>query len=119
MYEAFNSLLEKHGKTATDVSRETGIPRSTFTDWKSGRAMPKADKLQKIAEYFQVPMEYLLTGEMPGNYYLNEETAEMAQAIFDNPNLRALFSAAKDATPTQMKLAEEMLIQFKRTNHDG
>ena len=31
-------------------------------------------------------------------YYLNEETAEMAQKLFENNDLRVLFDAAKDAT---------------------
>lgn len=119
MYSAFEKLLLKHNVTPTDVSKETCIPRSTFTDWKSGRAMPKADKLQKIAEYFHVPMEYLLTGEMPGQYYLNDETAQIAQDIFDDPDLHALFSAAKGTRPEEMRLAADMLRRFKETNRDG
>lgn len=119
MYEVFESLLKKENVTATDVSRETGIPRSAFTDWKKGRSTPKIDKLQKIADYFGVSMEYLSTGKQSEDYYLNDETAQIAQEIFDDPNLRALFSAARGVKPEQMKLAEQMLKQFKETNPDA
>jgi len=60
MYEIFEQLLEKHGVTAYKVSKETGISTATLSDWKKGRSVPKNDKLQKIASYFNVPLEFLL-----------------------------------------------------------
>lgn len=66
MYEIFVKLLEKHGITAYKVSKATGIAGSTFSDWKNGRSVPKQDKLQKIANYFGVTVDYLMTGEQEG-----------------------------------------------------
>ena len=63
MYEIFVKLLEKYGVTAYKVSKATGIGGSTFTDWKNGRSVPKQDKLQKIADYFGVTIDYLMTGK--------------------------------------------------------
>ncbi len=63
MYEIFVKLLEKYGITAYKVSKATGIGGSTFTDWKNGRSVPKQDKLQKIADYFGVTIDYLMTGK--------------------------------------------------------
>jgi hypothetical protein len=40
----------------------------------------------------------------------------VAQEIFDNSDLRILFDAAKDSSPEQLKLAAEMLRQFKKTS---
>ncbi len=37
MYEIFAKLLKDRGLKLIDVSRGTGIPYSTFTDWKAGR----------------------------------------------------------------------------------
>ena len=62
MYDVFMDLLKKKGVKAYDVSKETGISSSVFTDWKKGRYTPKADKLQKIADYFGVSLEYMMTG---------------------------------------------------------
>lgn len=63
MWEIYYELLRQKGVRNIDVSRATGIPPSTFSDWKKGKSKPKADKLQKIADYFGVSTEYLLTGE--------------------------------------------------------
>lgn len=34
MYDVLQKLLDERGITATDVARETGISRSSMTDWK-------------------------------------------------------------------------------------
>lgn len=59
MYEIFERLLEEHGVTAYRVAKETGITTATFTSWKQGKYTPKQDKLQKIADYFGVDIDYL------------------------------------------------------------
>lgn len=63
MYEIFSSLLQKNGITPYKVSKETGVSQSTLSDWKRGLSTPKLDKLQKIANYFGVTVNYLMTGE--------------------------------------------------------
>lgn len=60
MYKKFEVLLREKGITAYRVAKETKITASTFTDWKTGRSTPKLDKLQKIADYFVVPITYFL-----------------------------------------------------------
>lgn len=63
MYEIFNDLLLKSGKKASDVARATEISPATFSDWKTGKSNPKQDKLKKIADYFGVTLDYLMTGK--------------------------------------------------------
>lgn len=63
MYEIFEQLLSKYGVTAYRVAKETGITTATLTNWKQGKYTPKQDKLQKIADYFGVTVEYLMTGK--------------------------------------------------------
>lgn len=60
MYEIFSELLQKYGVTPYKVSKETGVSQSTLSDWKRGVSTPKPDKLQKIADYFGVPLTYFL-----------------------------------------------------------
>lgn len=122
MYEKFERLLKSKGVTVADVCRATGIRHSSLSDWKTGKSQPKADKLQKIANYFGVSVEYFTTVHTDGQptaYYLNKETADIAQEVFDNPDLRILFDAARDAKPENLKLAAEMLRRFKEGSQDG
>lgn len=117
MYEIFAKLMKANGCTAYQVSKATGIAQSTLSDWKSGKSVPKADKLQKIADFFGVPVEYLMTGEENKDgpkYYLNDETAAIAQDIFENKELRLLFDAARDAEPEDLETVHSMLLALKR-----
>lgn len=60
MYKKYVELRDNKGVTDYAVAKETGISKSTFTDWKTGRSKPKIDKLKKIADYFGVSVESLL-----------------------------------------------------------
>ena len=74
MYEIFDNLCAINGVTAYRVGKETGIATSTFTDWKKGKSTPKQDKLMKIADYFGVSLEYLMTGkELQLDYLYTDE----------------------------------------------
>ena len=60
MYERFMQLLQKHEITAYRVSKETGVTQTTLSDWKTGRAIPRVATLQKIADYFNVSLDWLM-----------------------------------------------------------
>ena len=60
MYERYVALRDSKNITDYKVASDTGITRSTFTDWKNGRSEPKIDKLKRLADYFGVPLEYFL-----------------------------------------------------------
>lgn len=60
MYEKYASIRDERKLTDYRVSVDTGITKSTFSDWKSGRSKPKTEKLAILADYFNVPIEYFL-----------------------------------------------------------
>ncbi|GAB5616240.1 helix-turn-helix transcriptional regulator [Faecalimonas canis] len=116
MYEIFEQLLQKHGVSTYKVSKETGIAQSVFSSWKTGISTPKQDKMQKIADYFNVSLEYLTTGkEKEGGetYYLNDETAEIAQEIFENKDLRSLFDMSRKMPPERLKAHLEFMKKLE------
>lgn len=119
MYEIYCKLRDSMGLKDADIVKATGITKSTFSDWKSGRSNPKKEKLQKIADFFSVSLDYLMTGEDKSDlsdkkYYINEETAEMADKIFHSKELRLLFDAARDAQPEDLETVHHMLLALKR-----
>lgn len=60
MYQKFEMLLCKNNVTAYAVAKETGVSSATLSEWKNGKYTPKLDKLQAIANYFNVPITYFL-----------------------------------------------------------
>jgi transcriptional regulator with XRE-family HTH domain len=63
MYDFFEKLCEENGVTPYRVCKETGITTATISNWKAGRYVPKQDKMKKIADFFGVSVDYLMTGK--------------------------------------------------------
>lgn len=63
MYEIFEQLLQKYGISAYKVAKEAGVTQTALSNWKNGRNTPSVPTLQKIAEYFGVTVDYLMTGK--------------------------------------------------------
>lgn len=116
MYEIFEQLMKAHGCTAYKVSVETGIAQSTLSDWKKGKSTPKQDKMQKIADYFNVSLEYLMTGEekeVSEPYYLNDDAREMAQFMFENPEYKVLFDASRKISKADIETVKTIMDKFR------
>lgn len=61
-YDVFTSLCEKKGVTPNKALTDCGISRTSPAKWREG-ATPRGVTLQKLADYFGVTTDYLLTGE--------------------------------------------------------
>ncbi len=122
MYENYERILKERGLTNYKVSKDTGIAQSVLSTWKTKGTTPRADKLQILAEYLGVSVDYLLGVQQnvqPEEYYQDNEASRAAQEAFEDPNLRVLFDAAKGSRPEDIRMAAEMLRRLKGTNPDG
>ena len=55
-----NRYLGLSGKTQTEVAKFVNVSKGTFSDWTSGRAYPRMDKVQLLAQYFGIKMSDLV-----------------------------------------------------------
>ena len=120
--------MDREGIRAADLARKTGLLESTISQYRSGYAKPKVERLALLANALHVNPVWLMgldvpmdvqTNAPPTDYYLDPEAAEIAQRVFDDPDLRILFHAAQDVSPENIRLAAEMLRRMKETNPDG
>ncbi len=56
-------LREMAGKQQKELAIDLGVSQPTVSDWESGRKVPSAKSTSKLADYFQVPIDYLLGRE--------------------------------------------------------
>lgn len=78
------------------------------------------DRLKEIAEYLEVSIDYLMTGkEKAGGetYYLNDETKEIAQEIFEKKELRMLFDVTRKSTPQRLMAYYNMIKELESQEH--
>ena len=96
-YETFKKLCEENHISPTRVGLLCGVDSSTISNWKKGNYQPKAEKRQRLAEYFGVSLEYLDTGDES----LRNVTTDMVEE--EDPDLKELFSIAMKASPEERK----------------
>ena len=118
MYEKFEKLLKSKGLTAYKVSKDLGISHGMFSNWKAGRYTPKQDKIQMLADSFGVPLSYFYDEDAPlePSYYIDEEVAQIAQELHDDPNMRGLFKAARNLSKEDILRFKEIIEGYERGN---
>lgn len=118
--ERLSFYMQKCEKTQNDIVRDFGYSASTVSDWCNGKKLPRMDKIQALADYFGIEKSDLIENKpKEKKYYINPETAKIAQQIYDDPDLHALFDAAADSAPEDMQMAADLLRRLKKTNPDG
>lgn len=109
--ERVKSICKERKIPISKLEKDLGYSNGYIGQLKKG-AFPD-DRLQSIAEYLDLSIEYLLNGEEQ-DYYTNPKTAVMAQKIFESKELRLLFDTAQDAEPEDLEAVHSMLLALKR-----
>lgn len=108
LFERIEELRNSKGISQGKLEKELGFSNGSISKWKN--STPNPERLKKLADYFGVSVDYLMTGEETNGYYLNEETAKTAQEIYEND--RILFdvyrSTSKDRLVAYAKKLEEL-----------
>jgi len=126
-YETYAKIRDSKGYTDYRVSQETGIGRSTFSDWKSGRSTPKPDKIKKISECLEVAFGRFYDSNdefLEAFYEANSDEIEqvrkentitrIAQKMLVNDNLFFLCAEAADASDEDIQTVYQMLLALKK-----
>lgn len=116
------------------LADKLGVTKQAISQMERGVRKPSMDMLDTLCDFFNVSADYLRGMEdvtirlvdgdgirkLDGEYHhINPETEQIAQTIYDDPDLHALFDAARGSNPDNLKLAAEMLKRMKDTNNDG
>ena len=105
--------LEERGMSQSDLCNALGLKQMTVSDWCNAKTYPRIDKIEMMAKFFGVSKAVLVEEHKEEGYYLDPETAKKAQELFDNPGMRILFDAARDARPEDLQKAADYLKAVK------
>lgn len=113
--ERVKAICKERKIPISKLERDLGYSNAYISQLRKG-TFPD-DRLKEIANYLNVSVDYLMTGEEKEGgetYYFNEETKKIAQKVFENKNLRMLMDAAQYATPEDIETVHSMLLALKR-----
>ena len=106
-YERYKQLCNEKGKTPTGVGRALGIDGSTVNYWKNNHA-PAHNNLKKLANYFNVSVDYLLGKTDIRNPVENQSPEEIAKV--------ALFGGEKEVTDEMWNEVKDY-VEYIKAKH--
>lgn len=108
-YTIYKALCVEIGKSATGVALELGVHRSTVSNWKNGGA-PRQEILNKIANYFDVSVDYLL-----GNTDIKKKATPKEQLLTDEQE--ALLNYCSDLSNDDLEKVIDYIELLKLKNN--
>lgn len=112
MYERFQTLLLKNNVTPYKVAKETGVTQTTLSNWKTGRSTPTIKTLKKIADYFGVTVDYLMSDT-------GKEGLSVSSNIFQDENSDPQIAAGIEAQADfYLKVSGDSMINARILDGD-
>lgn len=108
--------LNNKGMKAIELAERTGIGRSSISHYVNGSHEPSNVTAYKMANVLDVNPAWLMGFDVPmiEEGYYSTDTAQVAQEIFENNELRLLFDEARTASQEDLRTAHAMLLALKR-----
>ncbi|MBE6822840.1 MAG: helix-turn-helix transcriptional regulator [Ruminococcaceae bacterium] len=132
-FDRISELLRKNNMTQADLARKTGISTGLISQWKNRAQNPSAEKLQKVAECFNVSVDYLLGNEQKEKpaqtvqvrdehdniVVFDDETRDLIDSLRSKPEMKMLFSVSKGATKEDIIKAVKIIEALKDNEEEG
>ena len=101
----FNNALLKEcrkskGLTQYDASKIVGVARTTYADYENGKIQPPIDKIRKISEWLDLPLEKLM----------NIQYTDYAELDYKPEIVNSLDDIATEVKRLRLKDQEKYLI---------
>lgn len=113
--ELIKKICKERKIPVSKLEKECGFSNGYLSSLKKG-VLP-SDRLKKVADYLHLDVEYLSTGvqsDSQPSYYFDDETAMLAQELFDNKELRALFDVQRGMSADDLQALFGMALALKR-----
>lgn len=112
VYERIKILCKSKGVSIAQMERDLGLAKSASLKWKT--YTPNLATASKLAEYFGVTEQYIMTGKEFEGYYTSEEVAAIAQEVYERPEMKMLFDASKDVSKEDIEFVIQMVEKMKQ-----
>lgn len=104
-------------KSQIDLINDLGFNKSAVSTWCNGTRLPRMDKVEQLARYFNCNRSDLIEDKSDSqkaepNYYLDPETKEMADFLHKNPDYKVLFDASRNVKPEDIEFVKKMIEKF-------
>lgn len=89
--ENLTRLMRERGIDQSAIASALGLTASTVSDWVNGKKYPRVDSMQRLADFFGVPMSALTIQQSPDR----DRIHEISESLQHNPKLGLLFDRSR------------------------
>lgn len=100
------ALMAEHGTTQKELAAFVGIRPQSLAQYYAGETTPNGEKLLKIAEYFDVTTDYLLTGTVIENIPVYEMLGLSQRTV---ENMKLIKDGYFEDSPYMLPMLDMML----------
>ena len=114
-FDVFSTLCKENDISTYKACTDIGLNRAAVGKWKKG-SIPNGSTLSKLADYFGVTTDYLLTGEQKEKAAIDvvdDDLQEYLDELRSRPEKRMLFSVTKNATKSQIEAIVKMIEEMQ------
>lgn len=120
------NLRIQKGWSQEDLANRLGYKSfSTIAKWESGVTEPPLKKIKEMSTLFNVQVADLINDdliadtELPEDtgHYLDPEAAELAQEMYDRPELRTLFSATRNVSKEDLEVVQQIVDRIAKAKN--
>lgn len=115
--EIIKQRRQELGLTMKEVADAVGVSEATVSKWESGDIENmRRDKISKLADALHISPAILMgwDDEPDAGYYLDSEAAEIAQEVYDRPELKMLFDASRNVSAEDLRFVIEMIDRMAK-----
>lgn len=118
--ERIKFLCKQNNVSQSKMEADIKISNGASSKWK--KSSPSMDVLKKLSKYFNVSIEYLITGEnIPSPqaadakpYEIDSEITNLAMFLHENPEYKALVDASKHLKPEDIAIVKELIKRISK-----
>lgn len=125
--ERLKEALTDRNLSAQELADKSNVSKSSISQYVNGTSKPSNISAGKLATVlgvnplwimgFDVEKFEVLKKEDP-TYYMDDETKQIAQQIYDNPTLKSLFDMSSKMTPERLKAHVEFMKSLMGDNNE-
>jgi transcriptional regulator with XRE-family HTH domain len=125
-------LRKKHNLTQQELASKFYLNKSSISRYERGNQLPEHDLLEKIADYFNVSVDYLLgrtnirsktdaADKISESLNDDPELSQFWDALKEREDLKLLFKQTKDLAPNDVKKIIRIIkaIEDEEDRNDG
>ena len=111
--DVLRELRTNRSLPQAELAKNLGVSFGLIGMYESGRRKPSYEMLEAIADYFNVSIDYLMGKDEKSVYYLDPDSAAIAQEVHSRPELKLLFDATRKISPEDLEFIISMVDRLK------